>query len=291
MKNMPNFIIVGAAKSGTTTLYNYLKSNPSIYLPEFKEPHYFANNHPLNFDVLNNRQNYCDLFRDQNEVAIGEASTAYLYFPDTPERIYSEIPKCKIIALLRDPTERALSMWGHQVREGLEKCSLEEAVEDELSGNLRQLNNVEFGFNYCKQGLVANNLEKYQSVFGRHNVYIGDYQLLRTDPSELVRQICNFLEVEPHEIDAKPQRLNASGNPQFRWLHKFLNSKHPVRKALVWPLKMVLPVNARHKLWSSFRNWNILRGRRHEINSLTKIKLDKYFELEVKRINELIREK
>lgn len=285
---MPDFIIVGAAKSGTTTLYSYLRSNPNIYLPEFKEPHYFANNHRLNFEVVNNKNDYCELFRDQNATAIGEASTAYLYFSDIPERIYSEIPNCKIIILLRHPTERALSMWGHQVREGLENSSFDEAIEEEISGKLRKLNGVEYGFNYCRQGLVADNIEKYQSTFGKTNVFIGDYCLLRDDPSKLVHEICHFLGVKAHEIDTEPRKLNASGNPQSEWLNRFLNSKHPVRKAIVWPLKLLLSANVRHKLWSGFRNWNILRGHRHQMSPLTKAKLNKYFEMELKRINTLM---
>ncbi|GAA6138767.1 hypothetical protein NBRC116583_25140 [Arenicella sp. 4NH20-0111] len=286
----PNFIIVGAAKSGTTSLYSYLKANPDIFLPDFKEPHYFAKNHAFNFDVLSDRDAYYRLFEGQQEPALGEASTAYLYFPDIPDNIHAELPNCKIIALVRNPTERALSLWGHQIREGLEEDSLEQAIKQELAGTTRSVSGVEYGFNYCRQGLIADNIDSYISSFGKNNVYIADYQQLRTDPQELINQICDFLDVPPHRISEKNNRLNASGNPKFGWFHKMLNSKHPVRQALVLPLKLFMPAQLRHKLWSKLRNWNILQGRRHQIDLSTKNLLDQYFASDVERVATRIQE-
>lgn len=289
MNNMPNFIIVGAAKSGTTFLYHYLKSNPDIFLPDFKEPHYFASNHSFNFDTITKIDDYRELFKNQNAVAIGEASTAYLYYSDVPERIYSEIPNCKIIAVLRDPKERALSMWGHQVREGLEKRSFATAINDELSGKRATVKNTEFGFNYCKQGLISDNIKKYQFFFGKENVFIADYKMLREDPALLVSNICEFLEVKSHQIDTKPLIANTSGKSKSKLPQSFINTKHSIINAAAWPLKWLLPQNQRHQLWSHIRNYNILNGKKHTVDAATKFKLDKYFAIELRKLSKLMK--
>ena len=288
MKNKPDFIIVGAAKSGTTTLYRHLQNHSQVYLPNFKEPHFFSSNHPLNFEHISNREEYYSLFHGSDDKLCGEASTAYLYFEDAPQKIHAELPNCKIIAILRDPTERALSMWGHQVREGLENRSLEQALDEELNEGIRNRDGVEYGFNYHKLGYVSHIINDYISLFGKENVLLVDYQVLRESPENLMLSVCQFLNIDPEPLASNKERFNASGNPQNALLHQFLNSKHPLRKLLVAPLKMVLPKHKRHAIWQNLRNRNILKGKRHRMLSSTKTLLDKRFKDEVKNIKCLL---
>ena len=289
MAHMPNFIIVGAAKSGTTTLHRLLNQHPNIFLPDTKEPHYFCRDKQFNFPVTSTRKEYLKLFSNHAEPALGEASTAYLYFRDCPTKIHAEIPDCKIICLIRNPTDRALSMWGHQVREGLEQDTLEKAIQDELSGTTRLRNGVEFGFNYCRLGLIADQIERFQTLFGRTNVLLLDYRQLSSDPQGLVDQVCRFLGVDTYSLPVSNARLNASGVPKFGWLHTFLNSQHPIKRALIFPAKILLPSNLRHSLWLTLRNQNILNGQKHVLPSSVKRQLDEYFKSETQRIGELLR--
>jgi hypothetical protein len=286
----PNFLIVGAAKSGTTTLYHYLRASPDIFLPDFKEPHYFASRHAFNFETIDQQDTYYDPFRGQHHKARGEASTAYLYFQDVPERIKRELPDCKIIALVRNPVERVLSMWGHQVREGLETRSLENAIEQELEGKTYYHNGVEFGFNYCRQGFIANNIEHYQECFGRDSVLIADYRPLREDPSALLQQVGKFLNVDTIPKNNTDRRFNASGLPKHAWLHHLLNSNHPLKRVVSGPLSMILTRKQRHALWQTLRNWNILRGTRHQMPSSTRQTLEELFAQETSRLDQLILE-
>ena len=118
---MPNFLIIGAPKSGTTSLYQYLKQHPQIYLPDKKEPHFFSFegrtqgfNGPGQADFMKKRitkiEDYIKLFENVNdELAIGEASTSYLYIPEAVERIKKYVPEVKIITIIRHPAERAFS--------------------------------------------------------------------------------------------------------------------------------------------------------------------------------------
>ena len=123
---MPNFLLIGAAKAGTSSLYGYLKQHPQIYMSPIKEPRFFAlEGETLNFNgptrginqtSINTLEAYSQLFQKvTTEKAIGEASTIYLSSPKAPERIKHYLPDVKLIAILRDPSERAFSSYMHLV--------------------------------------------------------------------------------------------------------------------------------------------------------------------------------
>ncbi len=75
-RNLPNFIIVGSAKSGTTSFYNYLKQHPDTFIPKIKEPNYFVNKHKVGTPVISSKDDYEELFVGADKSAVGEASTA-----------------------------------------------------------------------------------------------------------------------------------------------------------------------------------------------------------------------
>src|SRR3954452_18181658 len=128
---MPNFLILGAAKAGTTALYHYLKQHPEVCMSEIKETNFFAlMGKPLDFrgpgdDEHINRfsvttwGDYQSRFPDRTDArAVGEASPLYLYSPDAPGRIARWMPKAKLVVILRDPVARAYSAFLHLVRGG-----------------------------------------------------------------------------------------------------------------------------------------------------------------------------
>src|ERR687894_3261543 len=113
---MPNFFIIGAQKAGTTSLYYYLKQHPQIYMSPRKEPHFFKGMHSelrksgRGLPPVTDLGDYQALFRGvTDEKAIGEASASYLYSPKAPALIKSSIPDAKLIAVLRNPADRAYS--------------------------------------------------------------------------------------------------------------------------------------------------------------------------------------
>ena len=287
-RQKPDFIIVGAAKSGTTSLYHQLCAHPDIFMPDFKEPHYFVADQKLNFDIVKTQKQYNELFIGHKEKCIGEASTGYLYFSGTAAKIKKKLPNCKIIAIVRNPTSRAFSMWGHQIREGLEKMSFSEAIKEELEGKTRHVNGVEYGFNYCRLGFISNLLKEYQQEFGTDNVFIGDYNLLKNKPEQLMEKLYDFLQVPLIVTPQSSKRYNASGNPKFPWLHSFLNSDSHLRKNIIKPLKLIIGKKQRHELWQVIRNWNITSGNRHIMPDKEKTLLDKHFSNECKALKKMM---
>ena len=122
---LPNFLIIGAQRCGTTTLYNQLVSHPDISPATTKELHYFD----INFSK--GIQWYKEQFNDER--IIGEASPYYIFHPLCPKRIFDIIPEVKIIVLLRNPVERAYSHYWHEIRLGKENLSFEDAISEESS--------------------------------------------------------------------------------------------------------------------------------------------------------------
>ncbi|NEO53881.1 MAG: sulfotransferase [Okeania sp. SIO3B5] len=130
--SMPNFLMIGAPKAGTTSLYEYLKQHPQVYLSEIKEPHFFSFegrtqgfNDPSRANFIRKKvtkiEDYKKLFEEvKDEVAIGEASTSYIYIPEAVERIKKYVPDVKIIAILRNPADRAFSHYLQHRKNGTE---------------------------------------------------------------------------------------------------------------------------------------------------------------------------
>src|SRR5262249_28411890 len=129
---LPKFFIVGAAKSGTTSLYAYLRQHPEIYMPERKEPCYFI----AWKGGVQSRQAYEGLFSKANpQQRIGEASTPYLYDPEAPQKIKALVPDAQILMILRNPAEAAFSLWrmNRNVLKAREQLSFPKALEAETT--------------------------------------------------------------------------------------------------------------------------------------------------------------
>ena len=144
---MPNFLIIGAVKAGTTSLHDWLSQHPQIYMSSIKELNFFAFEGD-NLEVFKGKfnkeylagfettlQGYRKHFQGvTNEIAIGESSPTYLYHPKAPERIQHYIPDVKLIAILRNPVERAYSNYLHTIRDSIEPFTdFAQALEEEES--------------------------------------------------------------------------------------------------------------------------------------------------------------
>ncbi len=178
---LPNFLIVGAAKSGTTALYHYLSQHPEIYMSPLKEPKFITSNF-LKFPfqgpgdnevekmIVKSFDRYCDLFKGvKNEKAIGEASADNLYYYEQAIfYIKKYIGNPKIIIILRNPIERAYSAYLHLVRDERETLSFKEALAEEEK---RRKQNWEFIWFYKNVGFYFNQVKAYLENFTQVKVY------------------------------------------------------------------------------------------------------------------------
>lgn len=206
----PNFIIVGVQKGGTTSLFNYLAQHPRIKLPQEKEPGFFGHKYHQGMNW------YQSLFPavwssiDREIFITGEASTDYIFNPHAPRRVAEILPEVKIIALLRNPVERAYSHYHHVVRLKREPLSFEAAIakEEERVGPIIQRmktdeNYYHIGFNsysYLSRGIYVDQLQAWFEWFDREQILILRSEDLQTDLPNLYQKVLDFLELPPWQL-------------------------------------------------------------------------------------------
>lgn len=254
---LPNFLIIGSAKSGTTSLYSWLAQHPQIYFPKVKEPSFFSGEgeafpHPKGpWWYPKDLEGYQNLFDAvTTEKAIGEASPLYLYSETAPPHIKAVIPDVKMIAVLRNPVDRASSAYrfwhskGSDTSESFE-AALAQEKEHKYSRRPVYLNYKDFGF-YSKQ------LRNYLTYFQKDQFCIILFEDLKNDPSATLKKIFAFLEVDQ---DFVPNReiKNPTKAPRNKLVHSFLTKHHPLKEII----KPFFSEKRRKKISKRLRNMNL----------------------------------
>lgn len=197
----PSFFLVGAAKSGTTTLYHAMRHHSDIYLPEVKEPHVYAYLAdpkavgPLYADEAAARKDYRELYSDVGDQrAVGDASTSNLVVPGAAAAIAEDVPEAKIVVVLRHPVDRAFSHFRHfAVAGGEDLTNFADAVRAEAS---RQEEGFPFTYRYLGWSRYVEQLRPFFDLFGRERVLVHLYDDLSSDAEAVVRSTFRFLAVE-----------------------------------------------------------------------------------------------
>jgi len=183
---LPNFLVIGAPRSGTSWIHQNLRQHPQVFIPKTKELHYFDRHYERSIEY------YESLFMDwAGQEAVGELTPGYLsgvYSPNRniPELIRRHLPNVKLIAVLRNPVERAYSHYWHNVSQDARNLGL--SFEDKLQQRPQIL----------QEGFYFEHLARYLSLFPRRQMLILLYDDLTEDPFSFLRQIYEFLGVDPH---------------------------------------------------------------------------------------------
>lgn len=265
---LPNFIIIGAAKSGTTSLYSYLNQHPQVFVSSKKEPNFFAFKDlelppfsgPVNSRILYEKiykysitdiERYRALFREvSDEKAIGEASVRYLYFPQAAARIKKYIPRVKLIVILRNPINRLYSHYlMMKEKYNLEPLSLAKALEQE---NERIRNNWGWDWHYTQLGMYYRQLKCYLDLFEREQIKIFLYEDFCLDPVGVVQDICRHIGVDCSFIPDMSKRSKESGISRNHSLNHLLNEPNLTRSSF----KKVLPKPVYNWIVSYGNRWN-----------------------------------
>jgi len=259
----PDFIVIGAPRSGTTSLHSYLGEHPRVHMSRIKEPNYFLfDGDPPRFggpggemtarDSIHLERDYRALFEEgAGATARGESSPKYLSTPGTAGRIAGTLPDVKLLAILRNPVDRALSDFALRVRDGWEPCAtLEEALEDEPK-RLRE--NWSLGL-YLERGFYARQLAEYFDAFPAEQIRIYLHEDLHERSDWLFEDIFEFLGVDAAFRPKMEETLNVSGSIRNPLLRTIWTRTNPV-KDLLRPL---LPRRVRR----SVSNYFITRPKR-----------------------------
>ena len=202
----PDFIIIGTQKGGTNSLYNYLIQHPKVAPASGKEIHYFDFNFDKKLDWYQSQ--FADVAPD---IITGEGSPYYLYHPLVARRVCDLYPEVKLIVLLRNPAERAISHYYWEVRIGCENLSLAEAIAAEstrLAGETEKILNdgTYYSFNhqhysYLARGIYVEQLLNWMRVFPREQFLILKSEDFFNHPSATMAKVEDFLELPRHKLD------------------------------------------------------------------------------------------
>ncbi|MDJ0635215.1 MAG: sulfotransferase [Xenococcaceae cyanobacterium MO_188.B29] len=242
---MPNFLIIGAAKSGTTALHEYLQQHPQVYMTPNKETNFFAfegevidfngpgDNGVKNFSITDLETYQAEFEQVTNELALGEACPSYLYLPKAAPKIKKYVPNTRLIVILRNPVERAYANFLHLVRDNREPHSdFISALKDETT---RIENNWEWFWHYIQVGYYGSQLQRYYEMFSPSQIKVYLYEDFKTKPVALIQDICRFLEIDNTFVPDMSYRPNRSGVPRNRTIHSFV-MKPNLLKDLFKPL-------------------------------------------------------
>lgn len=289
---LPNFLMIGAAKSGTTALHDFLKQHPSVYMSPRKELRFFSNISPppkgLSEDFIHPGVKTIDEYKSYfygvtNEKIIGESSPMYLYTPGTAERIKAILPNVKLLAILRNPTDRAYSAYTHALREWKEPAdSFQEALALE-----QERINAGWGmlWHYTQAGFYYEQLDQYYQVFDSKRITVVLYDDLVSDASVLLNDIFEFLKIDPTYDPNTRARPNVSGFPIIKSYHSFLYNLFMKRNPIKWLSRLVIPKSIRQQAMIHLRSINL--EKRPMPEGIREI-LNQLFYDDIKKLEELI---
>ena len=214
-----DFIVIGAQKAGTTSLWRYLEDNEGLRMPPDKEASFFSEpGYPADL-----RAYMRALFKDAPRGRkLGTVTPVYMHgtpdvsVPAIADRIRESVPGARLVALLRDPVERAASAHRMLVRRGVETRTFAEAIDELLRpGELeRARRGPAETASYVVAGEYGRMLRAYVERFGRDQVHVELTADLERTPGEVVRRVCAFIGVEPHEPRLLGERFFQSGPPR-----------------------------------------------------------------------------
>jgi len=215
---LPGFLVIGAQRAGTTSLFQCLGRHPELSAAPIKEVHYFDAHYHRGLDW------YRAHFPLGRRGIAGEATPYYLFHPAVPWRVRAALPDVRLIAILRNPVERALSHYRHEVRLGFEDAATSsEAVEfeearlggetDRLLTDSRALGYSHNHHSYLSRGEYARQLQAWYEHFPREQLLVMSSERLFADPAGELERVMSFLGVAQCDLGAPPHLNAAPGDP------------------------------------------------------------------------------
>ncbi len=204
----PSLFIVGAAKAGTTSIYSYLAQHPDVFMSSVKEPHFYSRVRPsaeqraIMRHIVSDEAEYRRLFEGSEGFrVIGEASPSYLWEQGTAHRLAETHPDARIVAVLRDPVERAFSHYLMDLKLGVQSLPFLEAVE---ADEKRKEKGWGVSHLYLELGFYGEQLERYFAVFPAEKLLVLTFDELTNSRVETIARLFEFLNLEP----ADPSRID-----------------------------------------------------------------------------------
>jgi hypothetical protein len=270
---LPDFIIVGAPKAGTTSLFHYIKEHAVNYFSgeEISRQKLFYNDYKIN-KLVDYKKLFSSARYDQVK---GEASVSYLFYPNVAQRIFEAIPSCKIIAVLRNPIDRGYSHYLMDYKLGLVDMPYEDIVFKRGNHKNQEL----YYQQYVELGLYAHQLNRYFAIFPKEQIKIYTQDELKIDTPAVVKNLFEFLNVNSTNIVISKTQHNQFSLPKNKLIHELYSSVW-LRKSL----SSILPYGFREKVKSAL----FKKGKKPELTQKTINKLLEIYNPDILKLNEMI---
>ena len=252
---LPTFLIVGVQKAGTTSIYNYLQAHPQVYMSRIKETNFLEqdwekfSSEKRNGNGIVTIADYAALFENvTDEIAIGEASPNYLfYYESSAARIKKYVPDAKLIAVLRNPVERAYSDYLMHIRDAIDHqvISFREHIEKKANTSFTIL-----------KGFYATPLKYYLEQFDAEQVKVFLYDDLCANSVEFMQDFYAYIGVDPDFKPNTEKKVQQAKIPKNQAINNLLQSNNPFRSLAANTLKTVMPLEIRQKLRDRLINLN-----------------------------------
>ncbi|MDC6353197.1 MULTISPECIES: sulfotransferase family protein [Robiginitalea] len=249
----PNVFLIGVQKAATTSLYDWLAQHPEVCAPfSMKDTPFFIDD-----ELFEKGTKFLDrIYRDEysGQPAVLNGSANIIYFEKAIQRIASLNPDAKLILVLRNPVERAISAYNFAVKRNMEQEILHKAISLEESrireGDLRTLSNN----TYVDHGRYFTQITRLRKYFPAESAHIVFYEEIKNDPLAVVRDAYEFIGVDP-DFEPELKQLNKTGEVRFPWIRNALYSQSGIKKALVrYIIDPLVPYNLKYKLKIFFLN-------------------------------------
>ena len=233
LRCLPDFLIIGAQRGGTTSLYHYLQTHPSFKAPTTKELHFFDRNYHKG--LLWYRAHFPTVWEkayaqqmQRRALVTGEASPYYLFHPHVYQRLAQVMPHAKLIVLLRNPVDRAYSHYYHSIELGYESRSFEEAIRDERERTAQEREKILQDehyqshtyrhHSYLTRGIYVDQLQAWMCLFSREQFLILKSEDFYADPAAALKEVYTFLNLPATEFQLRKkeyQSYNHTNSPKM----------------------------------------------------------------------------
>jgi hypothetical protein len=289
----PNFFIVGAPKCGTTALYEYLRPHPNIFMPELKEPHFFAKDLGT-YPRIKTLEDYTGLFAGSTpeHLRVGEASVYYLRSSVAIANIHGFNPDAKIIAMFRNPVDMVYSLhsqllyWSEEIEPDFETAW---RLQERRSQGLQLPPRSRGGFllQYAQVGRFGSQTDRLLSVFPRAQVKLILYDDFTASPRRVYDEVIDFLGV-PHDHRGEFPRINENKRAKLSWLGNFFRKPPPALRSAFRGLKQVMGKGGLSAVKKKVVDLNTVKARRQPLSPEFRAELVETFRDEVALLSRLM---
>nr|WP_321233985.1 sulfotransferase [uncultured Psychroserpens sp.] len=284
----PNTFIIGAQKSATTSVYNWIAQHPDVCGPSsLKDYPFFTEGEYNGKDTTDSLSEEYMKEGFSNQKIVLQGYVNYMFYKSAIANIHSFDESAKLICVLRNPTDRAVSAYNYFKKLNLEPLTFREAInreEERKKGSLREKNNL----TYKEHGLYASQLQNIFLKFKREQVLILFYEDVSNTPEVELVKVFEFLNIDKN-FSPNFKQLNVTGKLRYKFLHNILFNQNKIKKFIVNKLiDPILPLERRINIKLAFVEWNTSKRKKSGDDfTAEKHHLNEYFRDDIIKLEKL----